>query len=57
LAAHKEHMQLLEAMEQRDIEAAVRIVRGHIQAGKQNVLADLKQRQEIRELRIPESSN
>ena len=56
LAAHQEHMRLLEAMEQRNIEAAVRIVRRHIQAGKENVLADLKQRQEIRELRTLESS-
>ena len=57
LAAHQEHMRLLAAMEQKDVEAAVRIVRGHIQAGKENVLADLKQRQEIRELKPIESSN
>ena len=57
LAAHQEHMRLLEAMEQRDVEASVRILRGHIQAGKENVLADLKQRQEIRELKILEISN
>lgn len=51
VAAHQEHLHLLDAIEQRDVGAAVRIVREHIQTGKQNVLADLKQRQEIRELR------
>jgi DNA-binding GntR family transcriptional regulator len=51
LAAHQEHLHLLEAIERRDVEAAVRMVRTHINAGKQNVLADLKQRQEIRALR------
>src|SRR5262249_25695541 len=50
-AAHQEHLRLLEAIELRDAEAAVRIPRAHINAGKQNVLADLKQRKAIRELR------
>jgi DNA-binding GntR family transcriptional regulator len=49
--AHQEHLRLLAAMEQRDTTRAVAIVRSHIQAGKQNVIADLRQRQAIRELR------
>ena len=49
--AHQEHLRLLAAMEKRDSAAAVAIVRGHIQAGKKNVIADLRQRQAIRELR------
>ena len=51
LTAHQEHVELLDAMARRDAQAAVAIVRGHIQAGKKNVLADLRQRQAIRELR------
>jgi len=51
LTAHQEHVQLLDAMTRRDAKAAVSIVRNHIQAGKKNVLADLRQRQAIRELR------
>jgi len=50
-AAHQEHLQLLEAMERRDGAAAVAIVRSHIRAGKQNVMADLEQRQAMRGLR------
>ncbi len=50
-AAHQEHLLLLEAMERRDPAEAVAILRNHIQAGKKNVMADLKQRQEIRGLR------
>lgn len=57
LAAHQEHLSLLEAMEQRDIGAAVSILRAHIQAGKGNVLADLRRRQAIRELRPAEPFN
>jgi DNA-binding GntR family transcriptional regulator len=49
--AHREHLRLLAAIERRDAADAVAIVRSHIQAGKQNVMADLKQRQAIRELR------
>jgi hypothetical protein len=37
-----------------DGKAAVAIVRNHIQAGKNNVIADLRQRQAIRELRPAE---
>ena len=51
MSAHHEHLSLLAAMERRDAAEAVAIVRSHIQAGKQNVMADLKQRQAIRELR------
>ena len=51
LTAHEEHMRLLDAMEQRNIGAAVAIIREHIQAGKKNVMADLEQRQAIRGLR------
>ena len=55
IAAHQEHLQLCEAMGRRDIADAVRIVRDHIQAGKRNVLADLRRRQEIRELRVSDT--
>ena len=51
LAAHEEHMRLFDAMEQRNVGAAVAIIREHIQAGKKNVMADLEQRQAIRGLR------
>jgi DNA-binding GntR family transcriptional regulator len=52
--AHQEHLQLLEAIERRDPREAVAIIRSHIQAGKKNVIADLKQRQEIRGIRSAE---
>jgi len=51
IAAHQEHLKLLQAMKRRNTQDAVKIVRAHIQAGKHNVLSDLKQRQEIREFR------
>ena len=51
ITAHQEHLRLLEAMEHRDANGAVAIVRGHIQAGQKNVMSDLKQRQAIRGLR------
>jgi len=55
VAAHQEHLKLLEAMERRDIEEAVRVIRAHIQEGKSNTLSDLRQRQAIRELRVAET--
>jgi DNA-binding GntR family transcriptional regulator len=51
IAAHQEHMKLLQAIKRRNTQEAVKIVRAHIRAGRDNVLADLKQRQEIREFR------
>lgn len=52
VSAHQEHLELLEAMERRAAREAVDILRTHIRRGKENVIADLKQRQAIRELRI-----
>lgn len=49
MTAHQEHVRLLEAMKQREIQEAVTILRSHIRAGRDNVLADLKQRQEMRD--------
>jgi DNA-binding GntR family transcriptional regulator len=57
LTAHEEHMRLLDAMQQRNVSAAVAIIREHIQAGKRNVMADLEQRQAIRGLRAVAVSN
>jgi len=51
VTAHQEHLRLLQAMKKRNPQNAVKIVRAHIRAGKENVLSDLKQRQEIREFR------
>ncbi|HEX9270619.1 MAG TPA: FCD domain-containing protein, partial [Candidatus Binatia bacterium] len=51
ITAHQEHLKLLQAMKKRNTQDAVKIVRAHIRAGKDNVLSDLKQRQEIREFR------
>jgi GntR family transcriptional regulator, rspAB operon transcriptional repressor len=49
LTAHQEHLKLIQAMKRRDAAQAVGILRAHIRAGKDNVLADLRQRQHIRE--------
>jgi GntR family transcriptional regulator, rspAB operon transcriptional repressor len=49
--AHQEHLRLLQAMKKRNAQEAVRIVRAHIRAGKNNVLYDLRQKQEIRVFR------
>jgi DNA-binding GntR family transcriptional regulator len=51
MAAHQEHLRLLEAMKRGEVQQAVTLMRAHIRAGRDNVLADLKQRQEMRELR------
>ena len=51
LAAHQEHLKLLQAMKKRNTQDAIKLVRAHIRAGRNNVLADLKQKQEIREFR------
>jgi DNA-binding GntR family transcriptional regulator len=49
IIAHQEHLKLLQALKRRNAPEAVKIVRAHIRAGKDNVLSDLKQRQEVRE--------
>ena len=46
--AHQEHLRLLQAIKKRNAQEAVKIVRAHIRVGKNNVLFDLTQRQEIR---------
>ena len=51
IAAHQEHLRLIEAMERRDAAGAVAVLRSHIQAGKKNVIGDLEHRQAIRGLR------
>jgi len=56
-AAHQEHLTLLAAIERRDAAGAVAVVRSHIQAGRHNVMTDLKQRQAIRELRLIDPIN
>ena len=55
LLAHQEHLRLFQAMKQRDVTKAVAISRAHIRAGKENVIADLRQRREFRELQATEN--
>lgn len=50
ITAHKEHLQMIRAMKERDTVLATGILRAHIRAGKNNVLADLSHRQQIREM-------
>jgi len=50
IMAHDEHFRLLEAIRKRDAVNAVATIRAHVRAGKNNVVADLKQRLEFREL-------
>ena len=54
VSAHQEHLKLLEAIRKRNLHEAVKIIRSHIQEGKRNVLADLKQRKEIRDFHVIE---
>jgi DNA-binding GntR family transcriptional regulator len=54
LTAHQEHLQLLQAMQRRDVAEAVGILRAHIRAGRDNVLVDLRQRQHLREAQARE---
>jgi DNA-binding GntR family transcriptional regulator len=49
LSAHQEHTQIIEAMKRRDTAQAVAVLRAHIRRGKENVVGDLRQRQELRE--------
>jgi DNA-binding GntR family transcriptional regulator len=55
-SAHQEHLQLLEALRGRNVNAAVRNIREHVQQGKGHVLADLRQKQEIRDSQFVESA-
>lgn len=57
MAAHQEHLQLLDAMDRRDTAGAVTLLRNHILAGKKNVMADLEHRQAIRGLRAVVAKN
>jgi len=57
MMVHQEHLRLFEAMKQRDVQQAVTIIRSHIRADKDNVLIDLKRRQEMRELQSSETVN
>jgi DNA-binding GntR family transcriptional regulator len=50
LTAHQEHLELIQAMKRRDAAQAISILRAHIRAGRDNVLADLRQRQHLRDL-------
>jgi DNA-binding GntR family transcriptional regulator len=52
MIAHQEHLRVLDAIRQRDSATAVDTIRAHVRAGKSNVVADLKQRRELRELQI-----
>lgn len=48
LAAHQEHLEIFSAMKRREVGEAVMLVRRHIRKGKENVLADLRRREEVR---------
>jgi len=54
-AAHREHRKLFEAMERRDVDAEVRIMRAHTREAKSNEVADLRRRQAIRDPRVAET--
>ncbi|MFQ5852338.1 MAG: GntR family transcriptional regulator [Candidatus Binatia bacterium] len=56
VSAHQEHLKLIDAIRRRNANAAVRIIRDHIQEGKRNVLSDLRQRQEFRDTQVVESA-
>jgi DNA-binding GntR family transcriptional regulator len=54
IVADQEHLGLLEAIEQRKVDEAIKIIRAHVQEGKTNVLSDLRQRTEIRNFHVIE---
>jgi len=57
IVADQEHLSLLEAIEQRKADEAIKIIRAHVQEGKTNVLSDLRQRTEIRNFHVIEAKS
>ncbi|MGE5306127.1 MAG: GntR family transcriptional regulator [Alphaproteobacteria bacterium] len=47
--AHQEHLSLYQALREHNVAEAVAVMRAHIRAGRENVVADLKQRQTRRD--------
>ncbi len=52
LAAHQDHQRLLLLMRAGKVEEAIEHLRSHIREGKENVITDLKLREEVRSSRI-----